>query len=245
MNKLTIDTAEILALQLRSKLGLGANEPINTKTLIRQMGYMLHYRPLSESLLGMSLKTPDSLYKFIFVNSNTTRGRQHFTIAHEIYHLEFEENLYPHFFSSEREINVSERNADMFACALLMPRQGIVSKIPTSELTSKNISIETCLILGQLYGVSHTTLVLRLKELKLITQENEQKLMQIKVKQEAYYRGFDLSLSLYSSGNANVLISDYGVEARQLYNEEKISEGHYLELLRLIYDGKCEDNIRC
>ena len=21
--------------------------------------------------------------------------------------------------------------------------------------------------------------------------------------------------------------------------------GHYLELLRLIYDGKCEDNIRC
>lgn len=243
MNKLTIDTAEALALQLRSKLGLGTHEPINAKTLIRQLHYMLHYRPLSESLLGMSLKSPDSLYKFILINSNTTRGRQHFTIAHEIYHLEFEEDIYPHYNRIDREVNVSERNADMFACALLMPRQGIISKIPASELASKNISIETCLTLGQLYGVSHSTLVFRLKELKLITQENEQKLMQIKVKQEAYYRGFDLSL--YNSGNNNVMISDYGLEARQLYNEEKISEGHYLELLRLIYDGKCEDNIRC
>ncbi len=104
MNKLTIDTAEILALQLRSKLGLSANEPINTKTLIRQLDYMLYYRPLSESLLGMSLKSPDSLYKFILINSNTTRGRQHFTIAHEIYHLKFEEEIYPHYNKSEREI---------------------------------------------------------------------------------------------------------------------------------------------
>ena len=41
-------------------------------------------------------------------------------------------------------------------------------------------------------------------------------------------------LALYKPGNENLVIGDYGMKARQLFEESKISEGHYLELLSKI-----------
>ena len=38
-------------------------------------------------------------------------------------------------------------------------------------------------------------------------------------------------------GNENLVIGDYGEKARSLFENEKISEGHYLELLSLIQNG--------
>ena len=54
MKKLNLDTAEILAQQMRSKLGLGANEPVNMKTVMRQLNILAVYRPLSNKLFGLS-----------------------------------------------------------------------------------------------------------------------------------------------------------------------------------------------
>lgn len=38
-------------------------------------------------------------------------------------------------------------------------------------------------------------------------------------------------IDLYQSGNQNKIIGKYGSMARQLFDEHKISEGHYLELM--------------
>ena len=46
--------------------------------------------------------------------------------------------------------------------------------------------------------------------------------------------GFDLSL--YRKGNENLLLGDYGEKLRELYNRQIISEGHYWELHKLIYN---------
>ena len=55
MKKLTIETAELLAQKKRDELGIGTDEPVNMKTVMRQLNIMAIYRPLSEKLFGLSL----------------------------------------------------------------------------------------------------------------------------------------------------------------------------------------------
>ena len=91
MKKLAKETIEQLALKMRLQAGLNPSEPIHTKTLLRKLGVMVIYRPLSEKACGLSMRSSDGRAKFILVNSNNSRGRQHFTICHELFHLYYDE----------------------------------------------------------------------------------------------------------------------------------------------------------
>lgn len=244
MNRLTLEQAENLAAKMRGMLNATGVEPLSTKTIVRQLNIMTVFRPLSESLWGLSLKSPDGKGRFILVNSNSTRGCQHFTIAHELFHLYFDENPEPHFSGSEFNANPSERSANMFASALLMPRTGICNVIPNNELISKNISVDTVLRLESLFGVSHTTMVLRLKELSLIANGCADRLSGISITREAALRGYDGRL-YQPAQNEGLVIGDFGSMAKMLYDREKISEGHYLELLNMIGYGEEEDSSGC
>lgn len=243
MKRLNLNTAELIAGQARSSLGIGQNEPVNMKTLVRQLNCLTVYRPLSERLFGLSLKSAGGEDRFILVNSNSTRGCQHFTIAHELFHLLFDEDPKPHFCGKEEGKDPAERSADMFASALLMPQVGVISKIPANEIAAKSISIDTALRIGQLYGVSHSTLVIRLKELRIISSPESDRLMSISVRKEAAMRGYDGAL--YEKGNEGLVIGDFGSLARRLFDEEKISEGHYMELLNMIGYGESENSAGC
>ena len=53
-------------------------------------------------------------------------------------------------------------------------------------------------------------------------------------------RGYDLAL--YDKGNENLIIGDYGTMAKRLFDEELISEGHYLELMRKIGYEESQNN---
>lgn len=70
--------------------GLGASEPVTLKSLLLKLNVLTVFRPLSDSFSGMCLKD-NSGHRFMLVNSNQPMGRQHFTIAHELYHLFIEE----------------------------------------------------------------------------------------------------------------------------------------------------------
>lgn len=240
MSRLTAETAEALACQMRAMLHVANGEPLNMKTVVRQLNVMTVYRPLSDSLWGASLKSPDDTGKFILVNCNTTRGCQHFTIAHELFHLFFDENPTPHFCCQSSQGDAQERSANMFASALLMPREGLFQNIPSEELLTKNVSVETILRLEHLYGVSHTTMVLRLKELKLITQFCTDILLGLIITKEAGLRGYDGYL--YRRGNEGLVIGDFGTLAKRLYDAEKISECHFMNLLNMIGYGEGEDS---
>lgn len=243
MKRLTPETAEMLAMKMRATLRVGNYEPLNMKTTLRQLRVMTVYRPLSEELWGLSLKTSDNQHRFMLVNSNVTRGSQHFTIAHELFHLYYDEEPRPHFCGKELMKNPSERNANLFASALLMPREGLIACVPAKELTNKEVSITTALRLEQLFGVSHTTFVLRLKELKLITQQCTDQLLNVSIRREAAMSGYDSSL--YQPGNEGLVIGDFGAKARKLFEDERISEGHYHELLNMIGYGEGKDCAGC
>ena len=244
MKKLNFETAEILAGKMRSELlRVSATEPLNMKTALRQLNVMTLYRPLSDKLFGLSLLTPDKKHRFMLVNSNSRRGRQHFTIAHELYHLYYDENPQPHFCDNSIYTDAVERSANLFASALLMPKEGLLKNIPSDEIVSKSVSIDTLLRMEHLYGVSHHTLVVRLKELHVISPVSADALLSISITQEATLRGYDVEL--YSKGNEGLVIGDFGSKARKLFDEERISEGHYLELLNLIGYGEGQNHTGC
>lgn len=244
MSKLTVETAENLAIKMRSRLQMSLTEPVNAKTILRILGILTLYRPLSDTLYGLSAKSADNRFRFILINSNSTRGRQHFTIAHELYHLYFDPSPHSHF-CKEGNLDDSERAANLFARALLMPKAGIMKSISDDELLSGKISLTTVLNLGALYGVSHKALLVRLKELKLISPSTFETYKAVRVMKEAELRGLDTSL--YKSGNDGVVIGDFGAKARELFEKDIISEGHYWELLNKIgYGcGEGEDSIGC
>lgn len=232
MRTLPLESLEDLAEKFRATYGLGNIEPFNTKTILRRLNVLTMYRPMSENLWGLSLKTPDGKELFMLVNSNSTRGRQHFTIAHELFHLLYEDQPTPHFCNGADAKDPSEKNADMFASCLLMPRQGILKNLSEEEIVNKKPLMSSLLKIEQLYGVSHQALIYRLKRVRLISEEDLQRLIKVNIQQAAYEYGVDQSL--YKSGNENLVLGDFGVKARELFEEEKISEGHYMELLNLI-----------
>lgn len=244
MSKLNLDNAENLAVKMRSDLQMSLTEPINAKTILRVLGIITLYRPLSTTLYGLSAKSSDNRFRFMLVNSNTTRGRQHFTIAHELYHLYYDPNPHSHF-CREGIQDESERAANLFARAFLMPKAGILKSTPSDELSSGKLSLTTVLNLEVLYGVSHIAMLIRLKELKLITSALFEEYQSVAVKKEAALRGLDISL--YEKGNEGLIIGDFGAKARQLFESDKISEGHYVELLKKIgYGiGEGEDCVGC
>ena len=244
MSKITLDIAENFALKMRSTLQLSLTEPINVKTVLRLLGVITLYRPLSDTLYGLSLKSADDRFHFMLVNSNSTRGRQHFTVAHELYHLYYDENPQPHF-CKEGQLTESERAANMFARAFMMPKAGVMRAIQDEELASGQLSLTTVLHLESLFGVSHMAMLIRLKELRLITNSVFEKYQSIRVTYEASLRG--LSTDLYQKGNEGLIIGDFGAKARELFEKDKISEGHYIELLNKIgYGvGESENSAGC
>lgn len=217
----------------RERNGISGSEAIRIKSLLLKLNVFTLFRPLTEAFSGMSLKINENA-RFIIVNSNHSIGRQHFTIAHELYHLFIQEKFEIHqcktgLFDLK---NKEEYNADYFASCLLMPESGIQEMIPDEELNKKKISLQTILKLEQYFSVSHSSMLLRLKMIGLLDSKTFEYFKALKITETAQQYGYETSL--YKEGNNNVIVGDYGEKAKRLFDLEKISEGHYMELMKQI-----------
>lgn len=232
MKQLPAETIETLAKKFRSDNELSQTEAINMESLLRKLNILTVFKPLSESFYGMSLKA-NSGAKFILINSENAKGRQHFSIAHELFHLFFDEDPKPHICNNTQGgKSPSERNADAFAAAFLMPFDGLMKCIPQSEIKQNKISLATIIWIEQYYSVSRKALLIRLKNKSLISAREFVELDKIPVQASAKQYGYNTSL--YYKANENLVIGDFGEKARNLYDMGIISEGHYLELLNQI-----------
>lgn len=134
----------------------------------------------------------------MLVNSNQPRCRQHFTIAHELYHLFIEKNPMPHNCGMERGKNESEQCADAFALIFLMPYAAILQMIPDDELRRK-ISMATVIRMEHYFSVSQQAVVNRLCDTKFINRQERDNLLSYPVIRTAREYGYDTSL--YLPGN--------------------------------------------
>jgi Zn-dependent peptidase ImmA (M78 family) len=119
----------------------------------------------------------------------------------------------------------------LFSAALLMPEAGVIEFVPLEEISRGNeISLETLLKIQHYYQVSYKAVVYRLVELGLIDKSYFEKYMHIKSKA----RSLGYSTDIYEPTDKDVTIGDYGILANKLYNDEKISESYFLELMNAI-----------
>lgn len=235
---------EVRANKFRDRLGISNADPIDLYKVLNELNVLTNFRPMGPEFSGMALKAGEN--RFILVNSGQTRARQHFTIGHELYHLfvqpDFSFKLCKagRFDKKDRE----EYNADVFSSFLLMPEAGVLSCIPEEELArGGQISLPTIVKLEQHFGVSRRALLVRLDKLGLIDYDYYSANYLTGIKRSANELGY--STRLYESGSDYKVIGDYGTICKKLFEEEKISESHYFNLMLDIgvnIDEKFEEN---
>lgn len=221
---------EKAAVAFRSENGLNSAEPIRLKSLLQKLNVITVFAPLSENFSGMALKANDT-DRFMLVNCNQSLGKQHFTVCHELYHLFVQEDFTSQVCKTgkfDKKADINEYNADVFASYLLLPTDGLLENIPNSELEKKKISLQTILFIEQFYSCSRRALLYRLKNLKLISPA-EYDSFTLNIRRGALENGY--GIDLYRSGNHKTVVGDYGIIAKQLFDNEKISESHYYSLL--------------
>lgn len=228
------------AAKFREKNGFGLTEPIRIKSLLLKLEILTIFRRLNLNFSGMAVKADNM--RFMLVNSNHSIGRQHFTILHEIYHLFVQKDFNSLVCQTGvfDKKNKNEYAADIFAANVLMPDQGILARIPDNELRKNKISLSTILEIEQYYSCSRTALLVKLINLGLIDLEKYEHLKENVIKTAKLY-GYDSSL--YTHGNHELVIGDYGSKAKNLYDHEIISESHFASLMHdIVIDIDSEEH---
>jgi len=216
-------------IEFRAELGFGETDSINLKSLFIKLDLIAIFKTIPDDISGMAVKT--SRKNFILINANHSIGRQNFSICHELFHLYKQENFLPHHSKAGNfdKDHQTEWMADIFASYFLIPDGGVLHLIPEDEVFKRDrITIETILKIENYFGCSRSALLYRLKEMSIITSNKYDEFNQ-SIRKTAKEYGY--STKLYEPGNEGLIIGNYGVLAKQLFDKEKISEGHYYSLL--------------
>ncbi|MGE0567693.1 MAG: ImmA/IrrE family metallo-endopeptidase [Bacteroidia bacterium] len=226
------------ASDFRIRNGIGACEPIRMKSWLPKLGVMALFKPMSDNFSGMAIRHGDN--RFIIINSNHRVSKQHFTIAHELYHLFIQTDFVSEISNAGRfdKKDKIEYEADWFAAYLLMPEECLLSLIPKPELAKNKITLTTIVQIEQYFACSRASLLIRLDAMGLIDYNRYDEYTR-GVKHSAELLGYDTTL--YSPGNENLVIGDYGARAKRLFDEGIISESHFISLMNDI--GKDIENL--
>ena len=224
---------ENFANQLRLDMGIKSIDPVSIHQLLRKKNIIASFQPLSEDFEGIAVRIAEnneSQKLFMLINTNSCYGRQRFTACHELYHLLFQDNFSVSYDAkSTGEKDEEEKNADYFACCLLLPEEGLRMLTPPEETLKDHITIATILKLEQNFRCSRTCLLSRLKALGWITEQTYDKYKSGVIRSASEY-GYDISLYLPTKNKE--LIGDYNLKARELYDKGLISQSRYFGLLR-------------
>lgn len=215
--------------EFRLKYGIGSCEPIRLKSWLLKLNVVAYFRPMGNEFSGMAIKHDNFL--FMLVNSKHSLGRQHFTVAHELYHLFIQEG-FTSMVCSVGKFNKKDKvefEADIFASHLLLPDECVIAFVPEGEFGKNQISLPTIVKIEQYFACSRIALLIRLDNLGLINFDNYKKYTE-NVRNSALSLGYDKKL--YESGNTGLMIGDYGERAFRLFDKEVISESHFLSLMK-------------
>lgn len=221
-----------LALQTRREWGEDGYSPIDIFAIVngwREKKITILKYPLSERISGMCTRVDSDIV--ICINSATSYGRQRFTLAHELYHVLYE-NLQGQVIcnmSMNDDKPDSEREADIFASYLLMPYDALFQYSKDSEETwTLNKVIEA----EQFFQVSHKAMLFRLVEDGFITEKIAEKYSEVSISREAALLGYGRELYQYTSPDkAYFATGEYVRKVEKIFDSGLISNGKRDELL--------------
>lgn len=177
-----------------------------------------------DNLSGSSIKTKDQ--NIIFINSRHPLGRQRFTLAHEIYHLKYDDEFVN--CDVDHKNDEIEQKADIFASSLLMSNGALYNF--EVENSINEWTLDHVIQAEQYFQISHRAMLRRLKTLGKISEETAEDFTP-DIMYNAEMRGYDLKLYKPYSEQKNLILGNYIKLINKTYENELISESKMNELL--------------
>lgn len=199
-----------LSLLLRKQWELDSYSPINilNESLEQMKNLTIVWMPLNKKIKGCCTKNDKN--SLIILNSILDIGNQNFTMAHELYHLLFEDSDEWIICSSDNN-SESEKNANIFASHLLLPEASLYNYQEKNHI--KKWKIENMIACEQYYQISHDALQHRLERNNIEIEMGDEDFIK-----KAKILGYDIQL--------------YSPSPRPYY-----SLGHFIRLTEKEYMG--------
>ncbi len=224
--------------QVRTLLGLG-DFPlrVDLRYLIESRGIPIFLWPLSpDPISGLYLNYPE-LGPVLLVNASQVKWRQVFTLAHEFAHVWLhrqEHVVASRIFAPQGDPRVIERQANTFAAEFLMPEEGVKRAIALLGLEGP-LMAQDVVRLQRYFGVSYKAMLVRLKNLRLITQEYFETLSRESPVRIALQLGYEVDASEVGEVRDlpfyEQLSMEYMALVFQAWEQGKIGEGKAAQLL--------------
>ncbi len=129
----------------------------------------------------------------IVINSEMTLGRQLFTLAHELAHAFFHSQSADVWISFPGAPETRERFADLFAGELLVPEDALIGAV--EDMGGRDVLVDPIVAvhLQRHFGVSYATLLVRLRQARLISEATYQDLREISPSKLALALGYEVN----------------------------------------------------
>ena len=224
-----------LALRTRRMWNEDGYSPIDIFTIVngwKDKKITIVRYPLSSRISGMCTKENEDIV--ICINSTTSYGRQRFTLAHELYHVLYEEDMQRVIcdMSMNGNKSESEKEADKFASYLLMPYDALLEY----EHDKTKWDLEKVIDAEQFFQVSHQSMLYRLVCDNLISSEVADEYKSITVSTVAAKLGYGKELYLPTDKNKQYFTTgEYIRKVEKMAEKDLISNGKKEELLLEAY----------
>ena len=188
--------------------------------------------PMSSRISGMCTKENEDIV--ICINSTTSYGRQRFTLAHELYHVLYEEDIKRVIcdMSMNGDKSESEREADQFASYLLMPYDALQEY----EHDRMKWNLEKVIDAEQFFRISHQAMLHRLVYDNLLSNDVADEYKAITVSTVAARLGYGKELYFPTDKSKQYFTTgEYIRKVEMMAEKNLISEGKKEELLLEAY----------
>ncbi len=219
------------AREARRALGASETEPLDLARVLRMnRDITIIRKPFDGNVSGCFLR--GRLCSVVLLNSKRTVGHMNFTLAHELYHIDFEPGLQGSVCLVDEGAwnkSESEQIADEFAGNLLVPDAGLEQQMYRLKRGNKPaVTMAEMIEIEQYFGVSHRAMLRRMISTGWLDEDTAASLRE-GVTSIARSLGYDTTL--YSQPGDFVVLSPYARLAKSSFEEGGITWGKYRQLM--------------
>lgn len=172
-----------LAQKVRETLKLGLGPIEDMYELLESKGFILLSFPSEDDRLS-GFHTKKSNRHCIYINSNHVLGRQHFSLAHELYHAFYDEDKYTVCYGNDESDGVyqskeeaeNEHRANCFAAHFLMTEPEMQKFVSMNITDPYNPSVNDIIQVQHHFSVSYKAALKRFCKVMGVKYSKEQKL---------------------------------------------------------------------
>lgn len=224
------------AAKLRDEFGIAQDAPVNVLDVVSHKlpNLTLIYYPFSDNISGYCYNGDD--FQAIVINSNMTKGRQNFTMAHELYHLYVEKSVtLGNYGDFNNKNDQTEKNADLFASLFLISPLALYKYIKNEQIKLDQFNPRDLIRMSQYFGVSCKAMFYRLTSERLVAQDSID-FKDLQIKQLAAQEGF--LPDLYESNSLatkELVVGKYFRDLNYLREQDLITDSRYRNSLAIAF----------